>query len=165
MNLPNFIRAPLLRWAYNLMNSRSPDFTITPTSTPYLFRWHIIPRNKLFNIYLHRTIADDDDRALHDHPWLNLSIILEGGYNEHVYHSSLSSHPYIIQIRRWPGALIFRRSTTAHRLSLINFNPCISLFITGPRLRDWGFHCPQGWIHWKDFTGSHKGIIGKGCNQ
>ena len=35
----------------------------------YLSRWHIIPRNRYFNIYLHKFVGSDDDRALHDHPW------------------------------------------------------------------------------------------------
>jgi hypothetical protein len=46
-------------------------------------RWHIIPRNRLFNIYLHHFLKSDYDRALHDHPWASLSIILKGEYTEH----------------------------------------------------------------------------------
>ena len=45
---------------------------------PYLTRWHVLPRNKWFNIYLHRFIHGDDDRALHDHPWHSASLILDG---------------------------------------------------------------------------------------
>jgi hypothetical protein len=50
---------------------------------PYLTRWHVLPRNKWFNIYLHRFLHGDDDRALHDHPWRSASLILEGRYTEH----------------------------------------------------------------------------------
>ena len=61
---------------------RKPDFIIGPKDAPYLRRWWIIPRNRLFNIYLHQILRSDDDRALHDHPWINCSIILKGRYME-----------------------------------------------------------------------------------
>ena len=38
----------------------------------------------MFNLYLHEFSRSDDDRALHDHPWLfNLSVLLSGTYVEH----------------------------------------------------------------------------------
>ena len=49
----------------------------------YLSRWHIIPRNRFFNIYLHRFTGSDDDRALHCHPWASVSIKLRGVLFEH----------------------------------------------------------------------------------
>lgn len=50
---------------------------------PYLTRWHVLPRNKWLNVYLHRFVHGDDDRALHDHPWHSASLILDGRYIEH----------------------------------------------------------------------------------
>ncbi len=43
---------------------------------------------------------------------------------------------------------------------------CWTLFLFGPTVRDWGFHCPErGWVHWKDFTAANKpGEIGPGCD-
>lgn len=49
----------------------------------YLKRWHLLPRNRWFNIYLHHFVHGDDDRALHDHPWASASLLLEGRYREH----------------------------------------------------------------------------------
>ena len=49
----------------------------------YLWRWHVIPRNRWFNIYLHKFAHGDDDRALHDHPWRSWSLLLDGRYREH----------------------------------------------------------------------------------
>lgn len=49
---------------------------------PYLSRWHILPRNPWFNIYLHKFVHGDDDRALHDHPWRSWSLLLSGRYRE-----------------------------------------------------------------------------------
>src|SRR3546814_20880058 len=62
---------------------RAPSFVIGGEDNPYLRRWYIIPRNRWFNVYLHEFLRDDDDRALHDHPWVNLSILLRGQYVEH----------------------------------------------------------------------------------
>lgn len=140
---------------------RAPDFVIGPPDRPYLLRWWIIPRNRLFNIYLHKILRDDDDRALHDHPWWNLSIILKGCYRE-IRTGYNKIH------RR--GSIVLRRPTCAHRLELVTerggINYCWSLFITGPVQRTWGFHCPQGWVPWREFVDqTDTGNVGRGCGE
>lgn len=142
---------------------REPDFIIGLPENPYLLRWWIIPRNRFFNIYLHKFLRSDDDRALHDHPWWSCSIILRGGYREHLPGG-------LIKLRH-AGRIIFRRAEQAHRVELYGVyitRPAWTLFITGPKVREWGFHCPQGWRHWRDFIGVPVGEargdeIGKGC--
>ncbi|MBP3955459.1 hypothetical protein J8F10_09210 [Gemmata sp. G18] len=138
---------------------REPDFYIGGRDNPYLLRWWVIPRNRLFNIYLHKFLRDDDDRALHDHPWISLSVILKGGYIEHTTDG--------VSVR-FAGGIVFRRATHAHRLELLREDgravPAWTLFITGPKIREWGFHCPQGWRHWREFTSEvDSGNVGKGC--
>lgn len=134
---------------------RAPDFVIGELEDPYLKRWWIIPRNRFFNIYLHQILRSDDDRALHDHPWWNCSFILKGGYWER-------TPAEIVWRKRWRP--YFRRATAAHRLILpvqidplgpvaIKTAPCWSLFLTGPKVREWGFHCSKGWRHWREFCG------------
>lgn len=63
--------------------NRPPDFIVGPRSKVYLQRWFILPRNPVFNIYYHKFLHSDDDRALHDHMYFNLSILLKGRYIEH----------------------------------------------------------------------------------
>lgn len=64
---------------------RWPDMVIGDNDNPYLLRWYVIPRNRIFNIYLHKFVRSDDDRALHDHPWSwNMSLIIKGIYIEHI---------------------------------------------------------------------------------
>ena len=135
-------------------SANKPDFII---GEDYLLRWWLIPRNRVFNVYLHRVTGNDIDRALHDHPWINVSIILQNGYLE-IRQSSAT-------IRK-PGHMIFRLPKTPHRLEVLGDNiPVWSLFITGPRVREWGFLCPAGWRHWEDFTDpKDKGQIGRGCD-
>lgn len=155
------------RWAEKLMARRVPDFVIGGAENPYLRRWWIIPRNRFFNIYLHEIIRSDDDRALHDHPWINLSILIDGGYFEH----TIAAGGIHRRIWRGAGAWKFRLPGAAHRLELAMGSAvemrAISLFITGPNVRSWGFHCPEaGWVHWRDFTaGDHGEIVGRGCGE
>lgn len=134
---------------------RPADFIIGGAENPYIYRWWVIPRNTWFNIYLHKIVRDDDDRALHDHPWVNLSIILKGCYYEVT--------PRGRKLRRsWVP--ILRMPKAAHRLELPDGH-CWSLFITGPRVREWGFLCPKGWVHWKIFTDpTDSARVGRGCD-
>ena len=62
---------------------------------------------------------------------------------------------------------VVRSPETAHRLKLMNPGwPAETLFITGPRVREWGFACPKGWVPWQEFVApSDKGQIGRGCGE
>lgn len=141
---------------------REPDQIIGGREDPYLLRWWLLPRNKLLNVYLHHFLRSDDDRALHDHPWANASWLLRGEYLEHTIAAGGINRRTRLEagaVRvRWTGRL-------AHRVEL-NAGPCWTLFVTGPRYREWGFHCPDaGWIHWERFTADDDpGAIGKGCD-
>jgi hypothetical protein len=142
---------------------RPPDFIIGGHERPYLLRWFVIPRNPIINVYFHAFRRSDDDRALHDHPWINCSIILRGRYIEHTIAPGGIHRREIID----EGSIKFRWSgRTAHRIELHD-GPCLTLFITGPRYRAWGFHCPeQGWIPWQQFTAPNdSGAIGAGCDS
>lgn len=146
-------------WFERVASSRQPDFIIGGEEHPYMERWWIIPRNRFFNIYLHRFWRSDDDRALHDHPWLNCSIILKGSYVEHTI---CAGGVHRAQTYK-QGAIKFRRARAAHRIE-INEKPVWSLFITGPVIREWGFHCPHGWRPWQQFVDTRdKGSVGRGC--
>lgn len=145
--------------------SKMPNEIIGGDKDPYMLRWFIIPRNRLMNIYLHFFLRDDDDRALHDHPWWSISIPLTKGYIE-VTHNAKG---YRYQCRK-PLRPILRSARKAHRIALFRDNGYPvqgwSLFITGPKIRSWGFHCPKGWIHWKDFTRktANGNEVSKGCD-
>ena len=163
MRLPRWLLRRLRAWAEDAMR-RPPDFVIGMPADPYLIRWWAIPRNRWFNIYLHEIRRSDDDRALHDHPWLNCSILLSGGYVEHTIAKGGIEHRRL----RAAGSITFRAPRAAHRLEVVpGMGTTISLFVTGPIVRHWGFHCPKaGWRHWLDFTAPRrKGEIGRGCGE
>jgi hypothetical protein len=155
----------LLARAKAVMAAREPDFVIGEPQRPYLRRWFIIPRNPLCNIYLHEILRSDDDRALHDHPWWNFTIILRGGYCEHTIDAGGIHH----RRWRWRGDMKLRWARAAHRLDVPRDGgpSTLTMFFTGPRIRAWGFHCPDaGWVHWQEFTkATDKGQIGRGCGE
>jgi hypothetical protein len=150
------IRAAILRRGQSL----PPDFVIGGHDNPYLLRWFVIPRNALANVYLHNFHRSDDDRARHTHPWLfNISFLLKGRYREW-----FGDGPNDFRDLQ-AGAIKFRWGAAPHRIELTD-GPVWTLFITGPRVRQWGFLCPVGWVHWKDFTApGDKGAVGRGCDQ
>ncbi len=145
------------------MRRRPPDFIIGGADRPYMRRWYLIPKNTRFNVYLHHFRRSDDDRALHDHPWWNVSLLLRGRYREHM--------PHGVRTRR-PGVPVYRHAEASHRIDLLRDEAGIeqavwSLFITGPKVREWGFWCPKGWRHWRDFTNpaDDGATVGRGCND
>lgn len=159
MRLPEFIVRAARRRLDAVAQSRPPDFVIGKPGDDYLRRWWILPRNGLFNVYLHQFRRSDDDRALHDHPWWNASILLDGEYTEH----TIAAGGVNIRKVYHAGDIKLRGARTAHRIELHD-GPCWTLFVTGPRLRDWGFHCPAGWRPWQQFVNSRNaGEIGPGC--
>jgi hypothetical protein len=127
----------------------------------YLERWHIIPKNRLFNIYLHKFSGSDDDRALHDHPWHSVSFLLSGKLKQVV---QLGGGPFgrIRPVYRLIPVL--RMPKHAHRLILVGSKPAYTLFITGPKVREWGFHCKSGWKHWTKMSTADGKPIG-GCGE
>jgi hypothetical protein len=125
--------------------ARPPDLVIAPDGEPYLYRWHVIPRNSLANVYLHIQVADDPERPLHDHPWDNQSVILVGGYDElYVCNDAWGSPVNTRRVRE--GDTVHRKAEDAHRLLLASpLGYTISLFSTGSKRREWGFWFPDGW--------------------
>lgn len=168
--LPAWAVRKLLRAHEAVTYSRKQDVRIPgdPSVQAYMRRWWRIPRNAFFNIYYHIVERSDEDRALHDHPWWNFSIVLEGGYYEHLI------LPGGVHQKTWygPGAVRFRPSGNfAHRLELdrqlvvegqwgpsdIHEVPVKTIFITGPVLRRWGFHHTKRWVdayEWDSFLES-----------
>ena len=181
---------------FNVMVKRPPDFVIGGVENPYLLRWWLTPWSGLYrdipeekrtrwqrfvralpNAYLHIFLRSDDDRALHDHPWLcNASFLLDGSYTEYVPGWKVRRHAgqgktrwerdpqNPIAILRDAGSWYFRWGRAIHRVHL-HAGPCTTLFITGFAVREWGFWCPKGWVHFKRFTETRDGVstVGRGC--
>ena len=129
---------------------RQPDLVISPDGNPYLYRWHIV-RTPRASIYFHIQVADDPERPLHDHPWDNQSVILAGGYDE--IYSPFPPNSYELTREVRAGDVVFRRAQEAHRLLLPKGIPyTMTLFSTGPKVRDWGFWYDDGWKPYTEVT-------------
>lgn len=169
ITLPDWLRRRLLDRCTDRMLATDPDFLIGDPENPYIRRWHIWRVRWLSSLYLHQILRSDDDRALHDHPWATLSIILDGGYIE-VTPRRHASPGTPDTVTRWhaPGSLIARGPRAAHRLVLprVPATFTITLFLTGPVVRKWGFWCPRGWVPWQEFTDpENPGLVGPGCGD
>lgn len=142
---------------------REPDLVFHNKNGEYLRRWYIVPRNTFSNVMLHRFVGDDDDRAMHDHPWWSASFVLKGCYWEW----TIRNGQKVMIKRKASWRPILRDGQTPHRIILDRpgKQSCWTLFLTGPRFRSWGFHCPQEWRHWRDFVSpDDRGTIGRGCD-
>ena len=161
-NLPEITRASIYCPRQDNDSPRLPDYIIgAAADDPYLVRWWMIPRNDVGNHYRHLILKSDDDRALHDHPWASVSVVLSGTLKEHLP----NGQSRILKI----GQPYFRAATDLHRLEVID-GPVWTDFFTGPKIRDWGFQCPKhspagGWRRWQDFVAENPGEIGRGCGE
>lgn len=143
-----------------------------------VYRWWVIPRNRYFNIYLHK-FMQDDKQHLHDHPWWNCSLPLIQGYFEKMFRHRPrpgdTELPETFVRRCSPFHLYFRRPATPHQVIVDvddngNNVASWSLFFTGPKVRDWGFACrdKSGRYFWRPYyeyakPGKDYGQTGVGC--
>lgn len=114
----------------------------------YLIRRYLLPRNRIMNVYLHKFLGSDHDRALHDHPWYSVSVVLKGELIEHLPNDVSRT------IKR--GKITIRNPRFQHRIELPKGQTAMTIFITGPIVRNWGFICPNGWTPWQNYS-SHGG--------
>ena len=136
-----------LRRAALELQQADPDLrlqTLDEPAVPYLERWFLdrpaTPDNEATNAaYVHRFIAGDD-RVPHDHPWDSVALQLSGRLHEMFHDSTLRAAPF----RDWdiePGDLVQRPASHIHRLipDPCAHEPPVTVFVTGPRRRTWGF--------------------------
>jgi hypothetical protein len=155
-----------MTWWQDTKAKRSPDFVHrAPDGRPIFNRWHLVPRNTLVNVYLHEFVASDSDPEMHDHPYANVSYILEGRYIEERMGRRRSAAKRRYWVPKKTGDLLLRWPSTPHRILMRPDETCWSLFVTGPRVRQWGFHCTSGWVPWKKYvdrrSGGGSGCVGK----
>ena len=108
---------------------------------PYLTRYYLFLKERKwfpFNVFLHNFHKGDPD-DLHDHPWPFVTVIIKGGYWEHLQTGE----------RKWRGAgtIRFAGSRECHRVELEPGTDVWTLFIPGPHVREWGFIDKGVWKH------------------
>ena len=141
----------LFKLIKHLMKKRKCDLLV---DIDYMERWYIIPRNRYFNIYAHYFIGSDAN-VPHDHPWYSFGWILKGEYIEHTVYGSETKKE---------GSKTFRTPNAFHWIEIDK--PVYTLFITGPRIKNWGFLCGTKWIEHKKYIqkrGSNR--LANGCGE
>lgn len=110
-----------------------------PDQQPYLERYHLLRLPLGYQVYLHRFVASDPGRGLHNHPWKHaLSLVLCGSYQET---RMLDARAGNALHSRWLRPLRFNFISGAvfHRVNLPKNAQCWSLFVHAPKSRAWGF--------------------------
>ena len=112
---------------------------------PDWWRMYLIPRNRLFNVYLHRYGPKFRDKrmwGLHDHPWSSLSIRLRGRLLEFYHPIKDGIVNTEDQVMRVVPRICYRPAHWSHALTA-DASITYTLFLTGRFRRAWGFWNPR----------------------
>lgn len=119
-------------------------------------------QNWTFNILLHNIVLSDRP-VFHSHPWGFVTLILTGGYWEHLpgnvieHESGLKEYQPSKRIWRGPGSIIRHKAIDYHWLEVPdNGKKCWTLFFHTKRIRKWGFLVGDQEIYWKTYLENNK---------
>lgn len=148
--------------------------------TPYLSRWYLF-QSKHLNVYLHKFHrADSDELHDHPWSFISIvlwngyieetfkkqpkqytlkrflfngrSEVQKSAYGPLYYRNVPELQHFPTQKKRiYPGQIIFRRATHAHRVELINDKPAYTLLINFGYIRQWGFFTKNYWQHFMSY--------------
>ena len=126
------------RWAY----------VIETDGSPYLTRI-LSPRIFGYRVFLHHFHRPDIDQHLHNHPWKwAASLILNGSYTEErlegVYGTQAIT--FTQKVKRFN----LLRDTDYHKVLELH-GDVWTLFLTGPRIQDWGFLVEGQHVPWTEY--------------
>ena len=157
MKLPQWLHTRLIQWAMNFAARKAPDMEI---GTDYLKRWFVIPPNRFLSVYVHLITASDPGRGVHDHRSANVSIVLSGQYDEvtplhwpstdSMFRLWWDGAQFSVCSTKRAGDITFRWGSTPHRLLVEPGQNALTIFITGPTYRKWGFWTKTGWVPWDE---------------
>ena len=126
---------------------------------PYLERYYLFLKERErfpFNVFLHKFLKSDPD-DVHDHPWPYTTIILRGGYWEWIpIFDSVGRKTGEIQHWRGPGHFRICSATSYHRIELDPNITAWTLFMPGPKQREWGFLVKNNWVQWQEYLQQRK---------
>ena len=121
---------------------------------PYLERYYLFLKDRdrfPFNVFLHKFLKGDPD-DVHDHPWPYATLILKGGYYEWLpQFDSKGNKIAEMCVWRGPGSFRVCRANSYHRIELDPSVTAWTLFMPGPKKRDWGFLVNNKWIQHEQY--------------
>jgi hypothetical protein len=128
---------------------------------PYLERYYVFLRERErfpFNVFLHKFLKSDPD-DVHDHPWPYATLVLKGGYWEWIPHfDTVGRKTGEYQVWRGPGHFRVSKARSFHRIELDPDITAWTLFMPGPKQRDWGFLVRNQWIQWEEYLKQRKSV-------
>jgi hypothetical protein len=128
---------------------------------PYLERYYLFLRERErfpFNVFLHKFLKSDPD-DVHDHPWPYATLILKGGYWEWIPHfDTVGRKIGEYQVWRGPGHFRVSKANSFHRIELDPDITAWTLFMPGPKQRDWGFMVKNKWVQWEQYLKQRKSV-------
>ena len=128
---------------------------------PYLERYYLFLRERKrfpFNVFLHKFLKSDPD-DVHDHPWPYATLILKGGYWEWIPHfDTVGRKTGEYQVWRGPGHFRVSKANSFHRIELDPDITAWTLFMPGPKQRDWGFLVRNKWVQWEQYLKQRKSV-------
>ena len=126
---------------------------------PYLERYYLFLKERKsfpFNVFLHKFLKSDPD-DVHDHPWPYTTVILKGGYWEWIpIFDSVGRKNGEIQHWRGPGHFRTCSAKSFHRIELDPNVSCWTLFMPGPKQREWGFLVKNKWVQRQEYLQQRK---------
>lgn len=142
----------MFNWLLNLLerNGRKAVIMDREDKAPYLIRYYALWPDSVdrerkdipFNVLIHQFMQSDDP-VLHTHPWWYFTLILKGGYWEHL--------PGDVKKWRGPGSIRFGKNVT-HWVQIPEAGKTWTLFIRGKTVRQWGFINEFGvWELWRTY--------------
>lgn len=106
---------------------------------PYLERYYLLSLPFGFQMYLHRFVASDPGKGLHNHPWkFAISMILSGHYVETRLNHKASAGAFRKKILK-AGRLNYINGEIYHRIDISPGHQAWSLFIHSKKMESWGF--------------------------
>ena len=145
-----------MKWFLNLLErmGRKRIVMDRQSDEPYLERYYLFLKDRdrfPFNIFLHKFLKGDPD-DVHDHPWPYATLILKGGYYEWLpQFDSKGNKIAEICVWRGPGSFRICRANSYHRIELDPSVTAWTLFMPGPKKRDWGFLVNNTWIQHEQY--------------
>lgn len=126
---------------------------------PYLERYYIFLKERKwfpFNVFIHKFLKSDPD-DVHDHPWPYATLILKGGYWEHIPMFNSDGIKFAeYTVWRGPGSFRTCSANSYHRIELDPEVECWTMFMPGPHKREWGFLVNNRWVHNEQYLEDQK---------
>jgi hypothetical protein len=145
-----------MKWFLNFLEriGRKRIVMDRQSDEPYLERYYLFLKDRdrfPFNVFLHKFLKGDPD-DVHDHPWPYATLILKGGYYEWLpQFDSKGNKIAEMCVWRGPGSFRICSANSYHRIELDPNVTAWTLFMPGPKKRDWGFLVNNKWIQHEQY--------------